>query len=99
MVASDMPAQDDAPGGDDHTVASPARRRSAKADGMTLVTVSLALSERVIDYFKTDGGDWQARINETLNLLVNRQNARDAKKRARLRARGAIRRRPGAAAD
>ncbi|BCP55151.1 hypothetical protein K32_37680 [Kaistia sp. 32K] len=94
MSETDTPSRDDALTDVEADASTSAlRRRSAKAEGQALVTVSLDLSERVIDFFKIEGGDWQARVNDALNLLVNRQNARDAKKRARLRARSAVRRR------
>ncbi|MFI5407705.1 hypothetical protein [Kaistia sp. UC242_56] len=74
--------------------AIPARRRKAAAEAEIVTVVTLPLSNRVIDYFGSDGGDWRARVNESLNLIVNRHQAREAKKRARLRARNSVRRRP-----
>jgi len=74
--------------------AIPARRRKAAAEAEIVTLVTLPLSNRVIEYFQADGEDWQGRINEALNLIVNRHQAREAKKRARLRARNSVRRRP-----
>lgn len=74
--------------------AIPARRRKAAAEAEIVTLVTLPLSNRVIEYFQADGDDWQGRINEALNLIVNRHQAREAKKRARLRARNSVRRRP-----
>ncbi|WEK50664.1 MAG: BrnA antitoxin family protein [Candidatus Kaistia colombiensis] len=73
--------------------ANPARRRKAAAEAESVATVTLPLSHRVIEYFQAEGDDWLARINESLNLIVNRHIAREAKKRARLRARTSARRR------
>ncbi|WP_035830995.1 BrnA antitoxin family protein [Kaistia adipata] len=73
--------------------ATPTTRRGRKAAGDDLVTTSLTLSTRVIEHFKASGEDWQSRLNEALNIIVNRTHAREAKKRARLRARSAVRRR------
>lgn len=75
----------------------PARRRKAAADAEIVTMVTLALSDRVIEYFQTNGGNWQAEVNEALNTIVNRHMAREAKKRARLRARNSVRRRPPSA--
>lgn len=82
--------------GDGATAAPPPvrRRRQGGSDGTASTPITLALSDRVLEFFKGEGGDWQARINEALNVLVNRQQAREAKKRARLRARSAVKRRP-----
>jgi uncharacterized protein (DUF4415 family) len=92
MPASESPDDDvlDAVAPDDAPVK---RRGSGKAGGEDLVTTSLTLSARVIEHFKASGDDWEQRLNETLNILVNRIHAREAKKRARLRARSAVRRR------
>jgi len=75
---------------------APARRRKAAAEAEAVSVVTLALSNRVIEYFQGEGDDWQALVNESLNLIVNRHVAREAKKRARLRARTSARRRPTA---
>lgn len=73
--------------------AVPARRRKATADAEIVTMVTLALSDRVIEYFQAVGDNWQAGVNEALNMIVNRHMAREAKKRARLRARNSVRRR------
>ena len=75
----------------------PVRRRKAAAEAEAVTVVTLALSNRVLEYFQGEGEDWQALVNEALNLIVNRHVAREAKKRARLRARTSARRRPAAA--
>lgn len=74
-------------------LAVPARRRKAAADAEIVTMVTLALSDRVIEYFQANGENWQADVNEALNMIVNRHMAREAKKRARLRARNSVRRR------
>jgi uncharacterized protein (DUF4415 family) len=79
--------------------APPDRKRTSKAAGADLVTTSLTLSARVIEHFKAGGDDWEARMNEALNIIVNRTHAREAKKRARLRARSVARRRLPLAGD
>jgi uncharacterized protein (DUF4415 family) len=89
MPASDIFEDDE----DADVETTTVRRRPGKAGDGDLVTTSLTLSAHVIDHFKAAGGDWQSRLNEALTILVNRAHAREAKKRARLRARSAIRRR------
>ena len=75
----------------------PARRRKAAAEAEIVTIVTLPLSNRVIEYFQGAGEGWQGRVNDQLNLIVNRHIAREAKKRARLRARNSVRRRPPSA--
>jgi len=92
MPASDT-TQDDTMEDAADEAAPTTKRRSSKSAGDDLVTTSLTLSARVIEHFKASGDDWQSRLNEALNIIVNRTHAREAKKRARLRARSAARRR------
>ncbi|ODT13355.1 MAG: hypothetical protein ABS35_38035 [Kaistia sp. SCN 65-12] len=92
MPASDISDDDTIAVAVDDTAPS-APRRGRKAGGDDLITTSLPLSARVIEHFKAAGDDWQSRLNEALNIIVNRTHAREAKKRARLRARSAARRR------
>ena len=72
----------------------PARRRKAEADAAMVTPVTLELSNRVIEHFQSAGDDWRVLVNESLNLVVNRHVSREAKQRARLRARSVVKRRP-----